>query len=478
MLKARPFVFVLMTLFLLSFSLPPARAVLQPGIIYHKAWGSTGDEEGIGVATDSSGNVYVAGWTNSFGAGGKDALLLKYDATGSLQWARTWGGVSDDVATAVVVDASGYIYVTGYTNSFGTNGTEVFLLKYTSIGNLAFQVTWGGKGSDYPRGIAWSSQGYLYVVGYTDSFGASTDVFLLKFDTLGSLRTQLTWGGPGDDEAYGVAVDPSGNVYATGVLDASLNGGTIFLLKYTPATDPIVNLVWQQSWGDNVKNIASAIAVDASGNSYVTGYIFKPPSSFTTFLLKYDTNGLLIWQKSWLSNDVSTGIAVDPQGNIYLAAQTQYTYHTDVSLGRLDSTGTPLWTLETKNPTGFLLSAGLAIDPSGNLLMTGIVPTVSKPSFATTYTPNGGSNTLTAATATPAFASVSVLGTLHAVTGTVSQPMGNENYAGGNDVFLFKYGLTAATPLSPFLALVAILPFLGTAAYRRRILPWTPHKTR
>ena len=107
-----------------------------------KTWGGSDNEEGEGIACDSSGNVYVAGKTRSFGAGPPDwdVYLLSYDSLGNLNWQRTWGGQDFDTAEDVAVGPSGNIYVTGKTDNLGPHDNAVFLLSYDSSGNLNWQT--------------------------------------------------------------------------------------------------------------------------------------------------------------------------------------------------------------------------------------------------------------------------------------------------------------------------------------------------
>jgi hypothetical protein len=107
------------------------------------SWGGSGTDYADSLAKDSQGNVYVAGGTNSFGSGGTDVLLLKYDATGHFLWAKTWGGGNDEYATSVAVGPDGFVYVTGGTFSFGAGWFDIFLLKLDIDGNLIWATTWG-----------------------------------------------------------------------------------------------------------------------------------------------------------------------------------------------------------------------------------------------------------------------------------------------------------------------------------------------
>jgi len=196
-----------------------------------KTWGGTDGhgDLGWGVAVDSSGNVYVSGETGSFGAGGVDVFLLKYGPDGTLLWQKTWGGTKDDWGWGVAVDSSGNVYVSGETHSFGAGGGDAFLLKYDSNGTILWQKIWGSIEDDFSLGVAVDASGNAYVIGGTTSFGAGlSDVLLLKYDPNGRLLWKRTWGGEEYDKVFGVAVDPSGNAYVTGGTESFGAGQRMF----------------------------------------------------------------------------------------------------------------------------------------------------------------------------------------------------------------------------------------------------------
>ena len=120
--------------------------------LWNTTWGGTGYEKGKAVAIASDG-VYVAGYTWSFGAGGYDAFLVKYDTDGSQLWNTTWGGASNELGYGVAVAGDG-VYFTGSTESFGAGDSDALLVKYDSGGNQLWNTTWGEADTEYGSSVA------------------------------------------------------------------------------------------------------------------------------------------------------------------------------------------------------------------------------------------------------------------------------------------------------------------------------------
>jgi hypothetical protein len=273
-------------------------------LLYTEQWGGAGNDIARGIATDASDNVYITGYTNSFTDGMATAqiFLLKYAPWGGLQFSVTWGGIRNDYGYGVAVDPLGNVYVVGTTSSYGAGGSDVVLLKYDSSGNLLFQRTWGGTQNDFGTGVAVDAGGYVYVTGYTYSLGPTpgiSAVILLKYDPSGNLLFQQTWGGTKNDYGTGITVDIDGNIYVTGYTKSySITPGVpnAFLLKF----DEAGNLLFQRIWGGNRGDFAYGVAVDTAENVFITGYTFSfgPNTQGTNFfILKYDISGNLLLQK-------------------------------------------------------------------------------------------------------------------------------------------------------------------------------------
>jgi len=396
------------------------------GFLWAIHLGGTSFDSGRGVAVDGSGNVYVTGSfseTADFdpgtgvseltSAGSADGFVVKLDATGEFLWADRLGDTSDDSGIAVAVDGSGNVYATGYfqgTVDFdpGTGVSELtsagfvdgFVVKLdATTGGLVWAGRLGGTSGDAGSGVAVDGSGNVYATGYfhstadfdpdpVDTFNlvaaGSADGFVLKLDATGGfLWADRLGGNTGFDEGIGVAVDGSGNVYATGYFQGTVDfdpgtgvseltsAGTddVFVVKL----DTAGGLVWADRLGGTLSDRGAGVAVDGSGNVYATGRFmgtadFDPDPVDTVdlvsagdtdvFVVKLDAAGGFLWADrlgGTLSDEVY-GVAVDGSGNVHATGRFRGTADFDPGTGvsELTSAG------ETD---GFVVKLGDITDP-------------------------------------------------------------------------------------------------------------------
>jgi uncharacterized delta-60 repeat protein len=235
---------------------------------------SSGQDLGNSVAVDSSGNVYIFGYSNQSGT--TDCQIAKYDTSGTIQWQRTLSG-GTEIGYSVAVDSSGNSYVCGYT-SFGVSGTWGFIIaKYNTSGTIQWQRRLDSSGQDYGYSVAVDSSGNVYVCGQSNASGTD-DIQIAKYDTSGTIQWQRTLGGGASDVGYSIAVDSSSNVYVCGYSNAS---GTvdIQIAKYNTSG----TIQWQRSLGSSSTDIGNSVAVDSSGNVYLCGYTSVSGNSYFLF---------------------------------------------------------------------------------------------------------------------------------------------------------------------------------------------------
>jgi hypothetical protein len=157
-------------------------------ISWAKTYGGTYWDVARSVQQTSDGGYIVAGWTRSFGAGYYDIFLIKTDANGNIIWAKAYGGTNNDTAYSVQQTSDGGYIVAGRTGSFGAGGLDIFLIKTDANGNIQWAKTYGGTDWDEAFSVQQTSDGGYIVAGTTWSFGAGWfDIFLIKTDANGNI---------------------------------------------------------------------------------------------------------------------------------------------------------------------------------------------------------------------------------------------------------------------------------------------------
>ena len=343
------------------------------------------------------------------------------DPTPNMAAIASAGGTSFDAGQSITTDASGNVYVTGYfqsTASFaGTNITspaglaDIFIAKYNSSGILQWVRSAGGALYDYGEGIATDASGNVYVTGRyqgTATFGnttitsaGSSDVFVAKYNTSGTLLWVRSGGGGGGDSSSDITVDVSGNVYVTGHFEGLASFSNNFLISSKGYDDIFVTKYnssgtaqWVRSAGGVSSDQGNDIATDALGNIYVIGD-YEDTANFagTTitsegktdiFIAKYNSGGALQWVRSagGISFDGGNGIATDVSGNIYVTGwySDQASYGgrlirsvddgVDIYVAKYNSSGTLLW-VRTAGGGSSDRGNSITTDASGNVYVTG-----------------------------------------------------------------------------------------------------------
>jgi len=339
---------------------------------WNRTWGGGTYDFGYGVAVDSLDNVYFVGTTYSFGAGGGDMVLVKYDGNGVQQWNRTWGGANWDHGNGVAVDSSDNVYLVGGTRSFGAGYDDMVLVKYDGDGEQQWNRTWGGGDDDYGNGVAVDSFDNVFVAGTTYSFGAGyDDMVLVKYDSNGTQQWYRTWGGDDDDYGNGVAVDSLDNVYLVGT-NYSFGADTdMVLVKY----DGNGTQQWNRTWGRANWAYGNGVAVDSLDNVYVAGDTYRIGTRYTDMVLvKYDGNGMQQWNRTWGGGDgdYGNGVAVDSLDNVYLAGETRSfgAGSAVMVLVKYDGNGEQQWN-RTWGGESHDVGYGVAVDSSDNVYFTG-----------------------------------------------------------------------------------------------------------
>ncbi len=374
---------------------PDHALVIDPDLVWSTYLGGGDSDSGYGIAVDGAGDVYVTGgtssdnWTNWISGGfdtifnGPSAFVAKLSSSGTHVWSTyvdgnpgvgiavdTSGNVymtgtgvvklssagaflwrSSPDGSGVAVDASGNVYVTGTTSSSGwvsggfdtifDGPSDAFVAKLSSEGAPLWSTYLGGDNSDSGASIAVDASG-VYVTGTTNSSnnwtsngfdtsynGGAYDVFVVKLSSSGEHLWSTYLGGSDDDQGGGIAVDISGAVYVTGATQSAgwtsggfgttYNGGRdVFVVKLSSDGQHL----WSTYWGGDTQEWGHGIAVGTSDGVYVTGEI--QAFSRDAFVIRINFSGSSLWSTylGGSGDDSGYGVAVDAFGKVYVTGET------------------------------------------------------------------------------------------------------------------------------------------------------------
>jgi hypothetical protein len=277
---------------------------------WDQTFGGTGWDRANSVQQTSDGGYIVAGFTYSYGAGGRDAWLIKTDSLGNKQWDKTFGGIGWDDASSVQQTTDGGYIVAGETGSYGAGSGDVLLIKTDPAGNMQWYKTLGGSDYDAGRCVQQTGDGGYIIVGNTLSFGAgSTDVWLIKTDANGVKEWDETFGGSSTEHGKSVQQTADGGYIIGAYSEASDILGDAWLIK----TDANGNKEWDETFGgpgydadeflDARQTTDGGYIIAAETSSYGAG-------SCDAWLIKTDGFGIQTWEKTFGGPDCDYAYSV------------------------------------------------------------------------------------------------------------------------------------------------------------------------
>ncbi len=352
------------------------------------------------------------------------------------QWEKKAGGIGGEVGYSISTDANGNSYVVGIFASstivFGSitlyntanNTLDLFIVKYDQSGNVIWAKSAGGSDMDEVYGICTDLSGNSYVTGKfwspfivfgndtlvnADNSGNTNDIFIVKFDSSGSVIWAERFGGNDFDGGYGIALGLNNSFYLTGrfyspvisfdTITLSTSGGyDIFIAKF----DTSGNVVWAKNVNGSDWDFGASIALDLNGNAFITGSFYSSTLAFDTiiltnsgtsntdfFIAKYDSSGNILWAKSAGGTgtgnpEVGCSITLDSNGNVLVTGffgspmisfdsvnlLNAGTNTTNVFMVKYNSSGNVLWAKSFGGTLNEFITSS-AMDANGNYFITG-----------------------------------------------------------------------------------------------------------
>lgn len=402
----------------------------QFNLVWAGQMGGAGIEAGTHVYTDGAGNVYTTGYFDNntdfdpgpgvvtlTTTGLEDVYVTKQNSSGTLIWAKAFGGSNTDMPAGIGVDNAGNVYISGWysgaidldpsaaTYSFFVGSIEVFVNKLDANGNFVWGASMGSGANDKATAMWVDGPGNVYTVGtfeamadfdpsasmfqLTPAGSSGTDIFVSKLTSAGAFAWAIQLGGNGIDTPYGVCVDPLSNVYVTGKFETAADfdpGVGTFTLQSIDLEDAFVskvdangNFVWAKQIGGMGVQEGTGIVPDGTANIYVTGdfqnsvdfdpgaatfSLSAPASFYSSFALKLTAAGNFSWAKNINGNNDVLGNKIRSNATgVYWSGFNKGTADLDPGAGTFNSTSA------TGNDSYLTV-----LDPSGNYVAAGGFP--------------------------------------------------------------------------------------------------------
>ncbi len=267
-----------------------------------KTYGGSDNDEASFIQQTSDGGYIVAGYTRPINAVKGDIWILKLSTAGVIEWQRTYGESDDDYAECIQQTNDGSYIVAGHTKSFGAGGSDIWILKLDSKGNIKWQRTYGGSDLDLVYSIQQTDDDGYILVARTCSFGAgSDDIWILKLDSEGNIKWQRTYGGTSYDMAYSIQqTSDRGYIVAGRTYSFGEGKDDAWILKLTSSGD----IEWQRTYGGSGYDGSSFIQQTSDGGYIVLGYYtFDCLEGADTWILKLNPEGEIEWQQTYKEID-------------------------------------------------------------------------------------------------------------------------------------------------------------------------------
>jgi hypothetical protein len=318
---------------------------------WNRTYGGAGDDRGHSMVQTSDGGFAIVGFTFSFGAGLSDVYLVKTDASGNIQWNKTYGGPGSDFGYSLIGTSDGGYAIAASTDTYADGYDDFWLIKTDASGNVQWSKTYGSPDDDVPSSLVATSDGGYAIAGITWSSPAvaPVDMYLVKTDANGNMQWSKTYGGALWEECSSVVETSDGGYAMTGSTTSFGPGdrSDVYLVK----TDSSGNMQWNKTYGGD------SITTNDSGSSVIqtsdAGYVIagttwsSSTGSNDVYLIRTDVNGALQWSRTYggTSDERGRSMVQASDGGYAIAGYT-YSFGAgapDVYLVKTDSLGNAQW---------------------------------------------------------------------------------------------------------------------------------------
>jgi len=275
-----------------------------------KTYGGASNDYGYSVQETTDSAFIVCGFTESFSAGKGDIYIIKTNINGDSVWTKAFGDTADERAYSVQQTSDGGFIITGYTESYGAGNSDIVLIKTNEAGNITWQRSYGGTNYDCGYSVCQTQDSGYIVAGDTKSFGSGeSDVYIIRTDANGDTLWTATFGGAGTDKAYAVTQTQDADYVVTGAT-ASYGAGSydVYLLKVKFHTG-----LCETNYAENLRSFSNLnISPNPFHNTAVLHFKHYPITFPTPQVKIYDQSGRLLINKAVASNPIVLGSNLKP----------------------------------------------------------------------------------------------------------------------------------------------------------------------
>jgi len=364
--------------------------VIDPTLAWATYLGGKNNDLAFAVDADTSGYPYITGGAGSTtgiatsgayqtslagGIGNYNAFIAKFSSSGRIQWSTYFGGSGSTTGASISTDTSGFLYIAGHTSCksgmttsgafqsiFPSVSSTGYLAKFKATGILVWSTYFGGdgeincvkadvKGNVCIAGNTNSTSGIATAGAHQASLAGYSDAFIAKFNSSGSLSWATYYGGDGPDNATGITVDASSNIYITGSTETDTGMATsgAYQTSNTGYEDAFIakfsstgSIVWGTFFGGWNYDQGIGISIDLKGNLYIIGSTYSNSGIATSgtyqtsfyaittngdqevFLAKFSNSGSFLWGTYYCEDGFNQGwaVATDALGYVYITGNT------------------------------------------------------------------------------------------------------------------------------------------------------------
>jgi len=289
----------------------------------------------------------IAGYAVVSGVNNKDFFLVRTDSDGNPIWSKTYGGDFEDVALSVVATDDSCFVAAGWTKSFGAGETDFYLIKVDASGDTLWTQTYGSPYEDIAKCVQQTTDGGYVICGETDYDNGQQDdfdVYVIKTDALGEITWTYHSGGVANDGANSIIQTSEGDYMLTGYTAFGNGFDNIYVEKISNSGSNI----WYWGFHPGTDNLGYSIVEASDGNYVVAGRTFQGDDFNQFYLMKINNYGSILWEKTYGDFHTELAYSIDktPDDGFIIGGAKWISYFPDSTqfyLVKTDSEGNMLW---------------------------------------------------------------------------------------------------------------------------------------